>query len=89
MLKIGHSRFLEEEAFKKKMFQARPGEAVIYFVGDLAYEDCTATEHENWKSMRATAKAAFTNSAFRRLYLTQRRVGPSKWEYLATKAMNY
>jgi hypothetical protein len=73
---------------------SRHGDVLVYHVGDLQYDrqaqydEDKPEERENWKvvvTLNAVADAISYEARKGNLVLTQRRLGESKYEYIATR----
>jgi hypothetical protein len=73
--------------FSDRFHGALPGTSFIYFTGHLAKvrDDAKSEDNPNFKELDRMADMAYELSRSNRLCLTQRRVGPNEWQYIATK----
>lgn len=65
-----------------RLATARSGEAITYFIGDLRFERFTRGKDSQ---IEALAQSAWEAHLAGKCTLAQRRLGPSKYEYIAIK----
>jgi hypothetical protein len=83
----GGCEHLTAREFKERLTAAPPGEVIIYATGFLAVaiSDAFINKDPGAGELTQLAKAALMASDSGNAFLTQRRVGPKRFEYRAQK----
>ena len=73
------------KAFRLTMDNAAPGTPIIYYTGDLQYDRAmdSGRPMPERRAINALADAAWDAGLLEKVDLVQRRLGRSKWEYIA------
>jgi hypothetical protein len=79
--------YLPIAAFPAAMEAAQPGECFVYFIGrlDHARDQLQVPPKQMPHEVEKLARTAWRFSKDRQICLTQRRLGPARFEYLATR----
>jgi len=80
MMQTSATKHMTCDEFCDAFADARPGETIVYAIGDLA---CDATESVELASLRGIAWLRHLNRVG---FLTQRRLGANSFEYRCTVA---
>jgi hypothetical protein len=74
------------KAFRLALENAKPGQTLLYYEGDLMYDRAYNTKltKSDKSKLNALAGAVYEAYEVGRVLLTQKRVGPHVWEYQAT-----
>lgn len=88
-MQTGPTKHLTMNEFKNEFVLAKPGQRIIYAVGDLAYSKATkpmADGSRDGAELSGLADLVWTQHILGTAVLTQRRLAENQYEYIATKA---
>lgn len=74
------------KAFRVVLDNSAPGQKIIYYTGDLMYDrdhDTTKLGAIDKRELNKLADAVYDAAMVARVHVLQKRLGKSKWEYIA------